>query len=332
MNESRFHLGTPEASESLLTDLYIELRRSVNAWAAVTNQTPQARMGYVGQHLVSVVTGHPGGRSGARGKDLLLQSNKHAEIKTCYRVDQLGNCLDCRSAVASIETRCPACDSVNIDRKDDSKWLIGIRNEDELNTILSPQCYFFVLFDFVDLNNPLEIRASIWRVESNTPGLAFALVDYWANIRPNSKSKAPLNIWPDRLKFFAMRPTLIYRSLIKSDDSIITQRFPGRDAELTQGLGDLSSYYRANNLPLDACHDLAYRLGVTLNSTEMSKRDILIACESNSSARGLDPATLADQVAASMYLNRIAQHIHNLPAPTRGLVENVAESVQSQIL
>ena len=61
-----YTLGTIEASEALIKDLYIDLRAKVNAWSKITQQTPQARMGYVGQHLVSVVTGYPGGKSGAR--------------------------------------------------------------------------------------------------------------------------------------------------------------------------------------------------------------------------------------------------------------------------
>lgn len=69
-----YTLGTIEASEALIKDLYIDLRAKVNAWSKITQQTPQARMGYVGQHLVSVVTGYPGGKSGARGYDLVIIS------------------------------------------------------------------------------------------------------------------------------------------------------------------------------------------------------------------------------------------------------------------
>lgn len=82
-----YTLGTIEASEALIKDLYIDLRAKVNAWSKITQQTPQARMGYVGQHLVSVVTGYPGGKSGARGYDLVIDDERHGEIKTCYRVD-----------------------------------------------------------------------------------------------------------------------------------------------------------------------------------------------------------------------------------------------------
>ncbi len=50
-----YTLGTIEASEALIKDLYIDLRAKVNAWSKITQQTPQARMGYVGQHLPKIV-------------------------------------------------------------------------------------------------------------------------------------------------------------------------------------------------------------------------------------------------------------------------------------
>lgn len=112
-----YKLGTLEASEALIKDLYIDLRYKVNGWSKITNQTPQARMGYVGQHLVSVVTGYPGGKSGARGYDLIMENGTYGEIKTCYRVDQLGSCNKCGAVVSSLETKCAACGSIDISRK-----------------------------------------------------------------------------------------------------------------------------------------------------------------------------------------------------------------------
>lgn len=41
-----YTLGTIEASEALIKDLYIDLRAKVNAWSKITQQTPQARMGW----------------------------------------------------------------------------------------------------------------------------------------------------------------------------------------------------------------------------------------------------------------------------------------------
>lgn len=49
MNKQSYELGTIEASEQLVHDLYIDLRKKANHWASITHQTAQARMGYVEQ-------------------------------------------------------------------------------------------------------------------------------------------------------------------------------------------------------------------------------------------------------------------------------------------
>lgn len=211
-----YTLGTIEASEALIKDLYIDLRAKVNAWSKITQQTPQARMGYVGQHLVSVVTGYPGGKSGARGYDLVIDDERHGEIKTCYRVDQLGSCNACGAVVSSLETECAVCRSTSINRKDDSKWLIAIRNNDEFAKLLDPYRYYFVLFEFESIydSNNNDIIASIWEVDPKSKGFAYCMIDYYLNIRSQSTSKAPFNMWPHMLKFALTEPTLIYRSKI----------------------------------------------------------------------------------------------------------------------
>lgn len=175
-----YTLGTIEASEALIKDLYIDLRAKVNAWSKITQQTPQARMGYVGQHLVSVVTGYPGGKSGARGYDLVIDDERHGEIKTCYRVDQLGSCNACGAVVSSLETECAVCGSTSINRKDDSKWLIAIRNNDEFAKLLDPYRYYFVLFEFESIydSNNNDIIASIWEVDPKSKGFAYCMIDY----------------------------------------------------------------------------------------------------------------------------------------------------------
>lgn len=172
-----YTLGTIEASEALIKDLYIDLRAKVNAWSKITQQTPQARMGYVGQHLVSVVTGYPGGKSGARGYDLVIDDERHGEIKTCYRVDQLGSCNACGAVVSSLETECAVCRSTSINRKDDSKWLIAIRNNDEFAKLLDPYRYYFVLFEFESIydSNNNDIIASIWEVDPKSKGFAYCM-------------------------------------------------------------------------------------------------------------------------------------------------------------
>lgn len=321
-NDKSYSLGTVEASERLIHDLYIDLKQKVNKWSSLTRQTAQARMGYVGQHLVSVVTGFPGGRSGARGKDLVLPNNRFAEIKTCYRVDQLGKCRGCGAGVSSIETQCPECSSQNIERKDDSKWLVSIRHEDELAHMLDPAAYYLVLFDFTDLAKPTTIRGSIWKVDSLNPGFAYCLVDYYFNIRKN----APFNLWPFQLKFDLIKPLLIYRSLIAADNTITTQVFPGRDEPTIHPLQSLSDYSRSQNLTVDKCRLAARLLKVEIPQTE-SKRAILNTIQTHVNRERIQQGTVADVFAYALYWPDIEEHAKGLPQPLRQNIENVKRSV-----
>jgi len=305
-------LGSVESSQQLIRELYIDLRAKINAWACVTKQTAQARMGYIGQHLVSVVTGYPGGRSGARGKDLVLPNDEYAEIKTCYRVDQLGKCNDCGAAVSAIEAECGGCGSKDIKRNDDSKWLIAFQHEDEFAEFMDPRFYYLVLFEFTDLANPHTIRASIWRVESAAPGFAYCLIDYYLNIRSRSISKAPFDLWPYALKFELMRPLLIYQTLIGSDDAIKTVIFPGRDSPIIHRLSPLHSFVRSRNLTQVKIHDFARRLDIVLPATE-KRAELLKAAQSTLDERKIPPDVATDALARALYWADIAPHITDLP-------------------
>ena len=310
MNRS---LGSLDSSEQLIRELYIDLRRHINAWAHITKQTAQARMGYIGQHLVSIVTGHPGGRSGARGQDLIISDTEYGEIKTCYRVDQLGKCKDCGSKVAAIEQECPNCNSRDIERKDDSKWLISIRNREEYALIIEPAYYFLVLFDFTDLKDPHTIRASIWQVDPMRPGFTYCMIDYFENIRKNSVSKAPFNLWPFQLKFDLMCPRLIYRSFIDSDDSIATEIFPGRDEARPIPNFRLSSHARARNLTIQKLHDFARRVGIS-GELPSKKTAVILQIEEKVINSGIPVEQALDALSVSLYWPDIHEKIDSLPS------------------
>ncbi len=315
-------LGSIEASEELIRELYIDLRHRVNKWASITKQTTQARMGYVGQHLVSVVTGYPGGRSGARGRDLVISSREYGEIKTCYRVDQLGKCNSCGAVVASIERKCSECDSSNLKRNDDSKWLISIRHEEEYAKILEPKYYYFVLFDFTDLNSPHTIRVSIWEVNPRSPGFAYCIIDYFENIRAQSRSKAPFNLWPFQMKFDLMNPKLVYRSYILSDDSIDTEIFPSRDMSQHQTKINLTLYSRSRNLDIYKIKDFGKRLGygdIVFNNVRegLDRLNMLIESDKVNTKRVLHT------LAISVYWSGIRERIRALP---ENLIKSLMDS------
>ena len=316
-----YSLGTRNTSERLLSDLYIDLRRRVNNWAAITKQTSQARMGYVGQHLVSVVTGYEGSRSGARGYDLVIGDEEYGEIKTCYRVDQLGKCNTCQSAVASTELRCPVCQSPDLERKDDSKWLITIKHTNEYSKIIDPRYYFLVLFDFLDLNNPDTIRASIWRVDPKSPGFAYCMIDYYENIRSKSQSKAPFNLWPFQLKFELMKPELIYRSYITSDDEITTEIFPGDTPSIRDAI-DLVSLSKSKNLDLTKIATFTEKLGYIGFTPRGKKKNTLSLVQSMIDRDEMDQDIVCDKLAESLYWADIVDRIEFLPTHLKETLGN----------
>lgn len=335
-NESGRRLGTVDAAEQLLRELYVDLRRSIRAWSEVTAQTPQARMGYVGQHLTSVVTGFQGSRSGARGQDLRLPDKRHGEIKTCYRVDQLGSCVRCGAGVSSFEEDCPACGSKEVVRKDDSKWLVGIRNQQEMRELFDPAYFYLVLFDFtaddeemaaeaasddgtadvVTVGAP-DINARIWRVDPRLPGFGLCMVDYYLNIQAKSKSKAPFNLWPYSLKFQLMRAELIYHAVIKADDTISTKVFEGQvgNVEVFPVAPFPSMVGSRVNLPDEKLLRFARNNRVDLQIG--MRRMLLDGLEKARRSNGWPDEWLADELAWLMYGDKLKEGVGYLPEALR---------------
>ena len=63
-------------------------------------------------------------------------------------------------------------------------------------------------------------------MDPHTPGFSLCMIDYYFNIKSKSKSGAPFNFWPHSFKFHLMDTKLIYRSILKYDNSINTEVFP----------------------------------------------------------------------------------------------------------
>lgn len=299
----KHQLGTLEASEQLIKDLYINLRNEVNNWAEITFQTPQARMGYIGQHLVSVVTGYPGGKSGARGYDLVMENGNYGEIKTCYRVDQLGQCSNCGGVVSSLEKECASCGSKDIVRKDDSKWLIGIQHDEEFKHIVDPYRYYFVLFEFEEINNieNNNIVASIWEANPKSKGFGYCMMDYYLNIRSKSVSKAPFNMWPYQLKFTLTQPILIYRAVIKEDGDIETKIFPSLKNEEEEILKPLYTYSAATTLTVKAVEKLVKKYAPNADTDRKNKKKLLEMLEEIRCSQGITNGELCDAFAEEIY-------------------------------
>lgn len=128
-----------------LSEVILSHRATLIKWARITNQTPNLKIGYPGQHLASLITGMQGTATGARGDDIV----DGTEVKSCSRIDQVDKCTVCGSRVMRSQVRCPNCGSNAIKRNDDSKWLIAIRSEKELDMYLNriPRM-LFILSDY----------------------------------------------------------------------------------------------------------------------------------------------------------------------------------------
>ena len=94
--------------EKFIEEIIITPKRYLARWATLTNQTPAAKIGYIGQHLTSLITGVQGTGSGARGDDL----SDGSEVKSCNKVDQVDKCKNCGTRVLRIENECPNLDGI----------------------------------------------------------------------------------------------------------------------------------------------------------------------------------------------------------------------------
>lgn len=327
-SKNKYSLGNIESAEQLICDLYIDLRKKVRLWSEITFQTPQARMGYIGQHLTSVVTGYRGGMSGARGYDLIIDENNelYGEIKTCYRVDQLGQCADCLANVSSVQEKCLVCGSDKIIRKDDSKWLLTIKSDEDFINMLEPKYYYLVLFEFEDVSNYKNdnINLFIWRIDPKYKGFAYCVIDYYYNIRAKSKSAAPFNLWPYSLKFYLMKPTLIYQARIDGNDKIYTTRFPGRDEEKDELIPPLYQFKSARTLTKNSLINTLLSITESDNSIRRLTKDklILLLDEKNTHNKEYND-TLCDLLVDNIYLPLLEEHLDSIPENYKTMFPNL---------
>lgn len=202
------------------------LKPRINAikWSAITKQTPNIRIGYPGQHLASLIAGMEGERTGARGNDLIDGS----EVKSCSRIDQLDLCKNCGSSVARLEDKCSNCGSVEVERKNDSKWLFGVRNEAELETLLhGVKRVLLVIGDYPNFNegdfNTLRFQAfEIWPESKRNSRFGEIMSNYYYKIylahkkKNSAKSPAPKNFWPYQYQFYMCNPIPTFICVIRN--------------------------------------------------------------------------------------------------------------------
>lgn len=218
-----------ELIKEFINDAVVNPRGVMKKWSLITGQTPAVKIGYVGQHLASLITGVPGTGSGARGDDLIDGS----EVKSCNKVDQVDKCNDCGAHIMRYETKCSSCQSTNINRKDDSKWLFSVRDEHELHQYLNLDRILLILMDYprFDIGDYSSIRISAFEIyprEDRMKVFSNLIKNHYYNIylpKITGKMKEgltkgnPMNLHPFGFQFFKCNPILTFSCTIENIDT-----------------------------------------------------------------------------------------------------------------
>lgn len=213
-----------EKIKNFINEIIIVPKHALTKWARITNQTPAAKIGYIGQHLISLITGVPGTGSGARGDDLA----DGTEVKSCNKVDQADKCKDCGARVLRIENCCSECGSANIARKDDSKWLFSIRDEYELEQYKSLDRVVLLLMDYpnFDLGDYKDIRIIVFEIYPKDDRMKVfneLISNHYYNIflpkQDNNQKTNPMNLHPWSFQFYKCNPIKTFECIVKNIDT-----------------------------------------------------------------------------------------------------------------
>lgn len=208
-----------------LNELIIAPRINLHKWSKLTNQTPAIKIGYIGQHLASLITGIPGTGSGARGDDLI----DHSEVKSCNKIDQVDKCKKCNSRVLRFQSHCPICGSTNINRKNDSKWLFFPRSQAELDQYINLSRLILILMDYPNFTKYdfSDIRISAFEIyprEDRMSSFKELITNYYNNIyltkHDDSGKTNPMNLHPLSFQFYKCNPIKTFECIIYNIDSL----------------------------------------------------------------------------------------------------------------
>ena len=212
-----------ELVKKFINEIIILPRQQLKQWAAITNQTPAAKVGYVGQHLASLLTGVRGTGSGARGDDLADGS----EVKSCNKTDQADKCKDCGSRVLRMEDVCGNCGSSNIQRKEDSKWLFSVSSEEKLEQYLHMNRIVLILMDYPhfeenDFNDIRVCAFEIYPQEERMNVFRDLITNHYWNIyrkkADDGKKTNPMNFHPWSIQFYKCNPIKTFECIIRNVD------------------------------------------------------------------------------------------------------------------
>lgn len=155
-------------AKSFIENVVLAQYRQLTDWQKVTAQTSQLDSGYLGQHLVSLISGTPGRGRGSRGKghDLLDGS----EIKVA-------------STLGAIDV---------------PRWNhAGFRDQSKVARYLQSPHVYFVLFDTTRKTEEFPLRIRVWRVSPGSDAVFSSVVKDWASRKTSGNLQLHPPCWRD---------------------------------------------------------------------------------------------------------------------------------------
>ncbi len=138
-------------AKSFIENVVLAQYHLLTGWQKVTQQTAQLDSGYLGQHLVSLISGTPGRGAGSRGKGHDLVDG--SEIKSA-------------SALGGI---------------DQPRWNhANFKKQKNVNAYLKCKYIYFVLFDTTERYEEFPLRLRVWRVAPASDSAFVQVVENWA--------------------------------------------------------------------------------------------------------------------------------------------------------
>lgn len=138
-------------SKSFIENVVLAQYHQLTDWQKVTRQSAQLDSGYLGQHLVSLISGTPGGGAGSRGKGHDLVDG--SEIKAA-------------SALGGIDA--PRWNHASF-------W-----KPQKVTDYLHSPFVYFVLFDTATRYEEIPLRLRMWRVAPQSDAVFSSVVTNWA--------------------------------------------------------------------------------------------------------------------------------------------------------
>jgi len=203
MDKNKYFETNEKLIEEGIRELYLRPRLKRMKWSKITNQSIQADA-YVGQQIVSLVTGIKGTGSRGRGDDLADES----EIKSAIRIDQMCRCNDCKYTFPSLlDKECPKCGSKNYNQPKDSHASIRLATNHDLETLINlPAIYNLLIDASEDKENHIRIR--IWKIDPTREKAK----EFFKGSLENNKTKGSSNVnfHPLKRQWHLMEPEMIF--------------------------------------------------------------------------------------------------------------------------